>query len=186
MITITLRSGPVPDQSQTSRHHSAVEDHCGLLRTAAFWSSARTVELAGTKRSINLISDAVGRSWSTTMAGTHGRPPSVRSSRQLRAHWHSPAFELPSTLFQFNGRLLVTRDHTVLFRSNRQSRVMHRCVDVEIWSRSRVTRAFVEPPECDMAPKSGLRTPKRRIFGNFLVRMSKISGGGRHAKFWPV
>ncbi|KAF8193617.1 hypothetical protein K438DRAFT_1969517 [Mycena galopus ATCC 62051] len=41
---------------------------------------------------------------------------------------------------------------TVSLRSVRQSRVTHPVVDVEIWARSRVTRAVVEPPERDIVP----------------------------------
>jgi hypothetical protein len=39
------------------------------------------------------------------------------------------------------------------FRSNQQSRVAHPPVDHELWSRSRVTRASVEPPSGHTGPK---------------------------------
>jgi hypothetical protein len=44
------------------------------------------------------------------------------------------------------GNLQDLEYATVVFRSNRQSRVTHPPVDSEIWQGSRITLAIVEPP----------------------------------------
>jgi hypothetical protein len=49
---------------------------------------------------------------------------------------------------------------TVLFRSNRQSCATYPPVDHELWSRSHVTRAFVEPPS-GHSGHTGPKLPKK-------------------------
>jgi hypothetical protein len=53
---------------------------------------------------------------------------------------------------------------TVVFRSNRQSRVTHPPVDIEIWQGSRITRPFVEPPERQTGLKIACKTQKSQNF----------------------
>jgi hypothetical protein len=53
---------------------------------------------------------------------------------------------------------------TVVFRSNRQSRVTHLPIDIEIWQGSRVTRPFVEPPERHTWLKFAYKTQKSQNF----------------------
>jgi hypothetical protein len=54
--------------------------------------------------------------------------------------------------------------NTVVFRSNRQSRVTHPPIDIEIWQGSRVTRPFVEPPKCHTGLRIACKTQKSQIF----------------------
>jgi hypothetical protein len=53
---------------------------------------------------------------------------------------------------------------TVVFRSNRQSRITHPPIDIEIWQRSRVTRPVVEPPERHTELKIACKTQKSENF----------------------
>jgi hypothetical protein len=56
--------------------------------------------------------------------------------------------------------------YTVLFRSNRQSHLMHPPVDHELWLRSRVTRASIEPPSGHTGPKLPKKAKKDINFGS--------------------
>ena len=65
--------------------------------------------------------------------------------------------------------------NTELFHSIRQSRVTDPSVDVEYWSMSRVTQAFVEAPsrlEYPLPPRSAKK-------GKISVRLSKFWGVSR-------
>jgi hypothetical protein len=62
---------------------------------------------------------------------------------------------------------VVRLSYTVVFRSNRQSRVTHPPVDIEIWQGSRVTRLFVEPPERHTGLKIACKTQKSQNFRKF-------------------
>ena len=53
--------------------------------------------------------------------------------------------DLESLDYDVQNALLIN-PYTVVFRSNRQSRVTHPPVDSEIWLGSRVALAIVEPP----------------------------------------
>jgi hypothetical protein len=71
---------------------------------------------------------------------------------------------------------LVMHDYpTVEFHSNRQSRVTHPPIDIEIWQGSRVTQAFVEPPEHHTGLKIACKTQKSNKRAKIFVSMSKIS-----------
>jgi hypothetical protein len=58
----------------------------------------------------------------------------------------------------------VVVKYTVVFHSNWQSRVTHPPIDIEIWQGSRVTRPFVEPPECHTGLKIACKTQKKAKF----------------------
>jgi hypothetical protein len=67
----------------------------------------------------------------------------------------------------------VSHGATVVFRSNRQSRVTHPPINIEIWQGSRVTQPFVEPPKRHTELKIACKTPKSQNFRfdveNFMV-----------------
>jgi hypothetical protein len=68
---------------------------------------------------------------------------------------------------QLRSSLIIESCHarTVVFRSNRQSRVTHPPIDIEIWEGSRVMRPFVEPPERHTGLEIACKTQKSRNFG---------------------
>jgi hypothetical protein len=68
---------------------------------------------------------------------------------------------------------------TVVFRSNRQSRVTHPPVDSEIWQGSRVTLAIVESPQRHTGLKIGCKVQKK---AKILFQCRKFRWC--HAKFW--
>jgi hypothetical protein len=67
--------------------------------------------------------------------------------------------------------------NTVVFRSNRQSRVTHPPLDIEIWQGSHITRQIVEPPERHTGLKIACKTKKPK----FSFRCRKFHWC--HAKF---
>jgi hypothetical protein len=60
--------------------------------------------------------------------------------------------------------IYILLPNTVVFRSNRQSRVTHPPVDIEIWQGSRITRPFVEPPGRHTGLKTACKTQKSQNF----------------------
>jgi hypothetical protein len=64
---------------------------------------------------------------------------------------------------------------TVLFPSNRQSRVTHPPVDHELWSGSRVTRASVEPPGSHAGPQIAQKVQKKEEIFSSNVEIFEVS-----------
>jgi hypothetical protein len=64
--------------------------------------------------------------------------------------------------------LQIVAHHTGVFRSNRQSRVTHPCVDVELWLRSRVTAVLSNLPLVTARPKPPEKRKKAKISVGFV------------------
>jgi hypothetical protein len=73
------------------------------------------------------------------------------------------------------GSASLVRSDTVQFRSNRQSRITYPTVDHELWSRSRVTRASVEPPIGHTGPKLPNNNNKNAKKTKIPAQMPKFS-----------
>ncbi|KAJ6568009.1 hypothetical protein DFH09DRAFT_1468299 [Mycena vulgaris] len=111
--------------------------------------------------------------------------PYIRFSNPESPLAERPSYQLVGSIAEDTSLTRIGRvGHRVVARDcscgvtavRRRSRVTHPPVDVEFWSRSRVTQAFVECPERDQGPKIAPGMQKRQNFRNFASQKSKIFG----------